>query len=214
MDGGGAAVAARVPGAAPGRGAAGRAGVGGRARVVWAVAVGALFAAAAPAVRAQEPTVVLIVRHAERAAEPGSDPGLSPAGEARALALAAALEDAHITGIVTTQYRRTRLTAEPLARALALEPLVVPAGGDVGDHARAVADTVRRRFAGRTVLVIGHSNTVSAIVAALGGPAIAPPCDNEFANLWVLLRRPSGEVSLVRSHYGAEDPPPPADCRR
>ena len=59
-----------------------------------------------------------------------------------------------------------------------------------------------------------HSNTVAPIVAALGGPAIVPPCDNAFANLWVLVLRPGGEVSLVRSRYGAEDPPPPADCRR
>ena len=181
-------------------------------RRLLVLAAWAAFAALPPSARAQEPTVVLLVRHAERAAEPGPDPALSPAGEARAQALAAALADAHVGAILTTQLRRTQLTAAPLARALGLTPVVIETGRDVAEHARAVTDTVRRRFAGRTVLVVGHSNTVSAIVAALGGPAIAAPCDTEFANLWVLVLR-SGEVSLVRSSYGAPDPPPPADCR-
>ena len=59
----------------------------------------------------------------------------------------------------------------------------------------AVAEAVRGRYAGRTVLVVGHSNTVSAIIAALGGPAVLPPCDNEFANLWMLVLPPAGAVT-------------------
>lgn len=198
MDGGGAAVAARVV-----------------LRALSLAVVGAVAAlAAAPAARVQEPSVVYVVRHAERAGEMGADPALSLAGEERARALAAALADAHVSAIVVTHFRRTQLTAAPLARALGLSPLVVPVGSDVPAHARAVADTILRWFTGRTVLVVGHSNTVAPIIAALGGPAIVPPCDNAFGDLWVLVRRGSGEVALARTRYGAADPPPPADCGR
>ena len=152
-------------------------------------------------------------RHAERAAEPGSDPGLSVPGEVRAQSLAAALADARVDAVIATQYRRTQLTAAPLVRAAGVTPLILQTEPDVTAHARAVAEAVRGRYAGRTVLVVGHSNTVSAIIAALGGPAVLPPCDNEFANLWMLVLPPAGAVTLVRARYGAPDPPLPADCR-
>ena len=64
---------------------------------------------------------VFVVRHAERAddgaAKLEDDPDLSAAGRARAEALAAALEDAGITAIFATQYKRTHQTAAPLAKA-------------------------------------------------------------------------------------------------
>lgn len=168
----------------------------------------------APAAPAQTPTVVFVVRHAERAAEPGSDPGLSVAGDARARALAAALADAGVDAVIATQYRRTQLTAAPMARAAGVTPLILRTEPDVAAYARAVAEAIRGRYAGRTVLVVGHSNTVSAIIAALGGPSVLSPCDNEFANLWTLVLPPTGPVRLVRARYGEPDPPPPADCRR
>ena len=47
----------------------------------------------------------------------GADPELSDAGKARAAALAVLLKDAKITAIFTTEYKRTRDTAQPLAAA-------------------------------------------------------------------------------------------------
>ena len=187
----------------------------GRVLARWAgVAVAStVLWVAAPAAPAQTPTVVFVVRHAERAAEPGPDPGLSVPGEVRAQSLAAALADARVDAVIATQYRRTQLTAAPLVRAAGVTPLILQTEPDVAAHARAVAEAVRGRYAGRTVLVVGHSNTVSAIIAALGGPAVLPPCDNEFANLWMLVLPPAGAVTLVRARYGAPDPPP-ADCPR
>jgi len=57
------------------------------------------------------PAPVLLVRHAEKAAEPADDPPLTAAGAERAQALATALQDAGVTAIITTQLRRTRETA-------------------------------------------------------------------------------------------------------
>lgn len=184
----------------------------GRAALTAALALAAGLAAAPAA--AQQATTVLVVRHAERAGDPATDPVLSPAGEVRAQALADVLAFTHLTGIVTSQARRTQLTAAPTARAAGLAPVVVSTAGGTPLHVRAVADTVRARFTGGTVLVVGHSNTVAGIVRALGGPQLPEPCDSEFSALYVLVLRPGAEPSLTRARYGPEDPPPGAACLR
>lgn len=160
---------------------------------------------------AQEPTVVFVVRHAERAGDPSGDPGLTEAGQARAQALAAALANAKVNALITTQYRRTQLTAAPLTQPLGLTPTVVRGGGPMAAHIQAIADAVRA-LPGRTILVVGHSNTVPHIVTALGGPQLADFCDNAYDDLFTIVIRSGGDVSVVRSRYGAPNGPPPADC--
>jgi broad specificity phosphatase PhoE len=182
----------------------------------------AVVAACSAPLHAQDPvgtrpaaaTTIILVRHAERAAEPAADPVLSAAGEARAVALTDALAHAGITGIVTTQYQRTRLTAAPLAQTNTLTPVVVAATRDIAAHVRAVADTARALAAAGPVLVVGHSNTVPRIIAALGGPQLRDLCESEHATLFVLVLRPGAVPSLTRARYGAEDPPPGASCAR
>ena len=104
--------------------------------------------------------------------------------------------------IVTTQFARTRLTAMPAARGLGVDPLVIAAGGTSTQHGQAVADSIRRRFAGRTVLVVGHSNTVPAIIAALGAAKPADLCDAEYDALFVVVLADDGNARSVRSRYG------------
>ena len=160
------------------------------------------------------PVVVVLVRHAEKAARPADDPGLSPAGRARAEALAAALAEADVDAIVVTQYKRTQDTAAPLAATRKLTPLVIAAGADTARHAADVATSIRRQPAGSLVLVVGHSNTVPAIVEALGGPALEEICDNEYANFLTLIVPPSGSPRLLMSAYGAPDPTGGLPCGR
>lgn len=127
------------------------------------------------------PDLVILVRHAERAVEPQGDPALTPAGEQRAQALAQALAGLRVDAIVTTQHRRTRDTAAPLAKALGIQPLVVDAKAG---HVQAVADAVRAQTG--TVLVLGHSNTVTAVLAALGGPKLPELCETSFHHVFLL----------------------------
>jgi phosphohistidine phosphatase SixA len=169
-------------------------------------------AAVAVAAAAAGPTVI-VVRHAERAAEPAADPGLTAAGEARAESLAALLGGARVTGIVTTQFRRTQLTAAPLAARRGVTPVVVPAAAPVAQHAAAVAAAARAAGAvGDTVVVVGHSNTVAAIVRALGGSAMPDLCDRQYATLFAVTPLADGTARVARSSYGASDPADAASC--
>lgn len=178
------------------------------------VSLGTAFVFGAGPVRqpaSAPPTVVLLVRHAEKAAQPAANPPLTEAGTARAQALSAVARDAGVTAIITTQYERTRKTAEPTALALHVTPEVVDAG-PATQHAKAVADQVLKH-AGGTVLVVGHSNTIPAIVGALGAPQPRDLCDSEYDQLFVVVIGDTGPPRLIRSRYGApsaDDPSCPS----
>ena len=152
---------------------------------------------------------VFLVRHTEREWQ-SEDPPLTPQGEARAQALAAALRDAGITAIITTQWRRTRDTAKPLAAILRITPEVVPVyEGKALENSQAVAAAVRRHK-DEVVLVVGHI-TVTGVIAALGGPRLPTICDNVFSDLFQFTPV-AGEAGLVHLHYGAAEDISP-NCR-
>ena len=154
-------------------------------------------------------TIVIVVRHAEKAAAPANDPPLTNAGVARAKALAAALADANVQAIISTPTVRTRETARPTAEARRL-PVETIRLGTVAEQAKAVAEAVRKH-AGKTILVVGHSNTVGAIIGALGGPRVPDLCDTQYANLFTVILD-GRTATLVRSTYGAPSPDPGEGC--
>ena len=158
------------------------------------------------------PTVVILVRHAEKAATGGNDPDLTPVGRQRAEDLAVTLRNASVEAVVVTERRRTHQTAAPLVRARNLVPDTVGLGATVPEHAAAVARRVRERHAGRTVLVVGHSNTIPPIIAALGGPVFPEICDAVHSGLYVMVLRADGPPQLIQSRYGAADPGAPEGC--
>lgn len=171
-----------------------------------ALAAAQRFQARLPMPPVVAPNLVIFVRHAEKSSEAGNDPALSEAGQRRAHQLAAALADAGVQHIISTQWRRTRDTAEPLATQLGLQTQVLATQRGVS-HAQEVATRVRSLKG--TVLVVGHGNTVPEILAALGGPQLPWLCESSYGH--ILLWRPA-ERSLLRLRYGQADPAPAADC--
>ena len=159
----------------------------------------ALILLLASAVTASAQGTIYLVRHAERAdtgtkagATMGTDPDLSEAGHARARALAGVLEDAGIKAIYTTEYKRTRQTAEPLAKALGIQPTVVPA--------REMKSLLEKlKTAGAPALVVGHSNTVGETIAALGVTEPVKIDDSEFDHLFIVTM--GEKPGLIRLHY-------------
>ncbi|MEX2182415.1 MAG: histidine phosphatase family protein [Gemmatimonadaceae bacterium] len=173
----------------------------------------ALLAAAPSPVVAQAapgaPTIVILVRHAEKAAEPANDPPLTEIGTARAQALAELLKNARVGAVMHTPTTRTRETARPVAERFGLTPEVLPLG-PMAVHAQVVAEAVRRH-PGKTIVVVGHSNTIMPYLSALGGPTRANLCDHHYDGLYTLVIV-GNAVRLVEGRYGPPNPPQTEPC--
>ena len=162
-----------------------------RRPILSACLAAAFFVLAAPVpAAAQGPEVIILVRHAEPAPDDTRDPALSEAGIERAGRLTALLEDARLTAVHSTAYRRTRGTATPVAERAALEV----AGYDPRDL-RGFA-TELMASPGRH-LVVGHSNTTPALVELLGGDPGPPIAEDEHGRVYVLVPTRDGVRSLV-----------------
>jgi len=184
-------------------------------RSSWsAVAVGmmgVLFATMlfAPRLLPAQPSLVVLVRHGEKATEGGSDPSLSDAGRVRARALADALAMTTPNAIIVSSLKRTAETAAVVSAKTGVVPTVIAIGG--ATHIADVAAAVRK--ATGVVLVVGHSNTVPAIVTALGGPKLPDICDASYATMFVLTPGADGKAAqVVLAHYGLADGPLPVAC--
>lgn len=153
-----------------------------------------LAAVLLPAVPAQAQRAVLLVRHAERL-DASKDSPLSPAGEQRAAALATMLADAGITAIYTTEYQRTIKTAEPLAARLKIQAVRTGTGTDE------VVARMKQEHPAGVVLVVGHSNTLPAIIKALGVNDPIAIADDEYSNLFIVTPRDGGSATLMRLRF-------------
>lgn len=157
-----------------------------------------------------QPTQVVVVRHAEKSGLPADDPDLSPEGQARAQALARLLQPADVSTIIVTSYRRTQQTAAPLASQQGVTPWVIaPGKGGMAVHVQQVVEAVNR--ASGVVLVVGHSNTVPAIVAALSRSRPGALCETSFSHLFVLTP-PVADAPALHLRYGVPDAPAQEGC--
>jgi phosphohistidine phosphatase SixA len=146
-------------------------------------------------------TVVVLARHADRLPGQKTDE-LAAAGVARSQELARVLENAGVSAIIHSDTRRAAQTAAPLAAAIGVAPVVIPAK----DTAAIAAEV--GKHTGETLLIVGHSNTVPMIIAALGGPVLPDIADAEFDNLAVLTlcRCSWRQARLTSLQYGAASP--------
>jgi broad specificity phosphatase PhoE len=132
-------------------------------------------------------TTLLAVRHADIDLPPAvgdRNPPLNAAGRRRA----------GVGAILTSEADRTQQTAAPTAQLLGLVPQVAP-------EPDVLAKRLRAGELGDVVLLVGHSNTVPAFVAALGG---RPPTidEREFHNLFVVTVPEVGPATVLHLRYG------------
>lgn len=129
-----------------------------------------LLSMAAPAAALD---TLYLVRHAEKAWWPADGEldafqPLSSAGVARAGALAARLKSAGIAAIYTSRTTRTLQTGAPLAEAGGI-PIAADDATIKPDRMAGFLDRLREKHgADRAVLIVGHSNTIPALLVHLG----------------------------------------------
>lgn len=163
--------------------------------------LGLLLLCAAGPVAAQ---TVILVRHAEKA-DASSDPVLSEAGQARAEALAQALQGLPLTNILVTPLKRTTLTAAPTAAAHGLSAQAISLEGGAEAHVARLVDQIRTLPPEAVVLVVGHSNTIPAIARALGYAIARDMNDCEYNRLMAIDLQ-TGESAVAV--FGAASPCP------
>ena len=189
-------------------------------RLIAACFIITLLSAAASKIEANAPstadnskvTTVFLVRHAEKATTPPKDPPLTEAGKARSNELARILGQAGIKAIYTSQFLRTKQTAEPLAQKLRITTTELSIEADPSDSSmvseksiKAITDKIREQN-GEAVLVVGHSNTVPAVIKMLGGDTV-PVIDEkkEFDSLFVVTVYAEGKAKVVHLKYGSQN---------
>ena len=149
----------------------------------------AMLLAGVATASAQSQTVFLI-RHAEKAAEPATDPMLSDAGTARAARLPELFAYAMPSVVFSTQYQRTRLTAQPVADAAGIPVTVIAISKDTADsYPQQMLEAICGLPDGAKVLVVGHSNTVPAMVTAWTGEPVPEIAEDEFDRLFMVRLR-------------------------
>jgi len=151
----------------------------------------------------QATTTMIFVRHAERAGPTADDPGLTPTGQRRAAELARQLVDADVVAgvdaIYSTPFRRTKETAQPVADALDL-PINIY---NPSDDDEALVDKMVKDHKGKIILVVGHSNTLPTMIAALGASKKVPPiAEMEYDNIYIISIPWFGKTKTIRLRFG------------
>jgi len=144
--------------------------------------------------RLRQPGTVVVIRHMEK--EPGDDPGLSGEGLARVDRLRKMLVDLDFNEVFSTDTRRTRETAAPFAREAGLEIELY------GPHAYFdVASRARTAASGGAALIVGHSNTVPAIIRAFGIEEVPGIDSAEYGHLFLIHLDGLGRATLTHLHF-------------
>ena len=127
--------------------------------------------------------IIVLVRHSEKDATVANnpDPDLSAEGRERAQRLIKLVNKYRPSEIFSTNYKRTRQTAEPLAAKRKKEIKTY-------DPAKA-AEMVTQMLASKTgrYLVVGHSNTIPALANLLAKKEVFRNLlDTEYGVFWVI----------------------------
>ena len=135
---------------------------------------------------AQKKTIIL-VRHAEKV-DASQDPELSAEGKQRAERLAKVIKQYKPGAIYSTDFKRTRDTAAPMAtrRHLKIQTYDAKKPDELID---AIMKSETKRF-----LVVGHSNTIPGLANLLGKKELFKNLDDaEFGAIWI-VRIKDGKV--------------------
>ena len=141
-------------------------------------------------------TTVWIVRHAEKdtAFINRQDPDLTATGQQRALDLAAYLQNENIIKVFSTDTKRTKQTAKHIKAPLEMyNP----------KNLTGILDLITQHANGKSVLIVGHSNTVLETIEALGGKRpVAQLTDDDYDYLFKIELEVGKPAVVGLYHFG------------
>jgi len=136
-------------------------------------------------------TTYYFIRHAEkdRSDANNKNPNLIQNGILRAAKWSLVLEHVKFDAIYSTDYNRTKQTAQPTAEKNNVEITIYNAK-------ELNSEEFIKNTKGKTVLVVGHSNTTPKFVnTIIGKEKYNPIDDSNNANLYIVTISSSGEIS-------------------
>lgn len=149
---------------------------------------------------AQEPDeifTIYLVRHAEKevSAENPKDPSLTPCGEKRAESLATFFEVIDLDEVYSTEYLRTKNTAQPVAQKKEKE-IQYYDPKKLDDFAKLLIKNKQ------DVLVVGHSNTTPVLAGLLVGEELGSFDESIYNRIYqVVLYQDKGRLHIWHTSF-------------
>lgn len=141
-------------------------------------------------------TTVWIVRHAEKdtAYVNRQDPDLTATGQQRALDLATYLQKENIIKVFSTDTKRTKQTAKHVKAPLEIyNP----------KNLTGLLEVLNQQVKGKSVLIVGHSNTVLETIEALGGKRpLMLLTDDDYDYIFKIELEASKSAVVSFYHFG------------
>lgn len=147
-------------------------------------------------------TVFIVVRHGEKM-DNSKDPHLDSTGLKRAQTLQLILSKIALHNIYATPYNRTKETVKPTADSKNQQVHEYSPKMPFID----LADSLLSANKGKKALIAGHSNTVPAIVKALGKSDMEIAItEDSFDHLYIIIIPKKGTPVIKSFKYGQETP--------
>ncbi len=145
----------------------------------------------------QEATTFILIRHAEKVADGSKNPVLTSEGEARAEHLLEMFIKADLTAIYSTDFNRTRMTVEPLAKMKGVEVQ----NYDWKNQEELLKKLLEENEGG-AIIIVGHSNTTPYLANLLVGKKVLNPFqDDDYGNLLIITTTKVGNGKMMQIRY-------------
>ncbi len=136
-------------------------------------------------------TTFYFIRHAEKRTDQGDNPELTEQGKERAAQWVNFFFLKNVDAILASNYIRTQKTAEPLAASKKIKVITY-------DVKTLTAAQLLEKYRGKTVALIGHSNTINEYANQLQNDSIYKPlADDDYDHYFLVRVDESGKSSAV-----------------
>jgi broad specificity phosphatase PhoE len=149
----------------------------------------------------QETFTIYLVRHAEKdlSANNPSDPPLTSCGERRSEKLSTFFGAVDLDAVYSTDYTRTKSTAQPTAQSKKLEVIEYD-GGSLEEFSKCL---LKKK---QDALVVGHSNTTAVLAGLLADQELGEFDLSIYNRVYqVVIYKGDGRLHLLHTAFDCKD---------